>query len=162
MLTPVLLTIHTILVLALVGVVLLQRSEGGALGMGGGGGGGLMSGRGAANVLTRTTTILGAAFFVTSLLLAMTSDTGVSEADIRRDLTGEDQTQINETDGGDIDATDLPGFEITPPVAADDATPVLPDLPTDLQPIPDNIPEVEGASDIDESGADDAEGENPQ
>jgi preprotein translocase subunit SecG len=58
------------LVLALIGVVLLQKSEGGALGMGGGGGG-LMSSRGTANVLTRTTAILGAGFFATSVLLAI-------------------------------------------------------------------------------------------
>jgi preprotein translocase subunit SecG len=60
----------------LVGVVLLQRSEGGALGgLGGGGGGlgGLMTGRGAANVLTRTTAILAAAFFATSIALSVLS-----------------------------------------------------------------------------------------
>jgi preprotein translocase subunit SecG len=55
---------------ALVGIVLMQRSEGGALGIGGGGDG-FMSGRGAANLLTRTTAILAAVFFATSLLLAM-------------------------------------------------------------------------------------------
>ena len=55
---------------ALVGVVLLQRSEGGALGIGGGGGG-FMTGRGAANFLTRVTAGLAAAFFVTSLLLTL-------------------------------------------------------------------------------------------
>ena len=49
----VLLVIHIMIALALIGVVLLQRSEGGALGIGGGGGGGFMTGRGAANFLTR-------------------------------------------------------------------------------------------------------------
>jgi preprotein translocase subunit SecG len=53
---------------ALVGVVLVQRSEGGALGIGGGG---FMTGRGAANALTRLTTYLGAAFFATSIALAL-------------------------------------------------------------------------------------------
>ena len=68
----VLLIIHIMLALALIGVVLLQRSEGGALGIGGGGGGGgFMSGRGAANFLTRATAGLAAAFFATSLLLAL-------------------------------------------------------------------------------------------
>ncbi len=57
--------------LALIGVVLLQRSEGGALGMGGGGGGGFMTGRGAANLLTRVTAGLAAGFFATSLLLSL-------------------------------------------------------------------------------------------
>jgi preprotein translocase subunit SecG len=68
----VLLIIHIMLALALIGVVLLQRSEGGALGIGGGGGGGgFMSGRGAANFLTRATAGLAAAFFATSLILAL-------------------------------------------------------------------------------------------
>jgi preprotein translocase subunit SecG len=68
---PIVLVIHLLLAIALVGVVLLQRSEGGALGMGGGGGGNLMTGRAAGNLLTRTTAILAGAFFLTSLGLAM-------------------------------------------------------------------------------------------
>lgn len=68
----IILVIHLLIALGLVGAVLLQRSEGGGLGMGGsGGGGGFMSGRGAANLLTRTTAILAAMFFVTSLALAI-------------------------------------------------------------------------------------------
>ncbi|MBI3444367.1 MAG: preprotein translocase subunit SecG [Magnetospirillum sp.] len=69
---PIILVIHLILAISLVGVILLQRSEGGALGIGGGGGGGgLMSGRAAGNLLTRTTGILATAFFITSLALAL-------------------------------------------------------------------------------------------
>ena len=69
-----LLVIHVFLAIALIGVVLLQRSEGGALGsLGGGGGGGGMGGfmtaRGSANLLTRATAILAALFFVTSIVL---------------------------------------------------------------------------------------------
>ncbi len=73
--TTVILVIHLILAIALVGIVLLQRSEGGALGMGGGGGGmgGFMTGRGAADLLTRTTAILAAGFMATSLTLAILS-----------------------------------------------------------------------------------------
>ncbi len=67
---PILLVIHLLLAIALVGVVLLQRSEGGALGMGGGGGG-LLTGQAAGNLLTRTTAILAGAFFLTSLGLAI-------------------------------------------------------------------------------------------
>lgn len=68
----VLLILHVMIALALIGVVLLQRSEGGALGMGGGGGGGgFMTGRGAANFLTRVTAGLAAAFFTTSLILSL-------------------------------------------------------------------------------------------
>jgi preprotein translocase subunit SecG len=60
------------LVLSLIGVVLLQRSEGGGLGIGGsGGGGGFMSSRGTTNMLTRTTAILAGLFFVTSLMLSI-------------------------------------------------------------------------------------------
>ncbi len=69
----VVLAIHLILAAALVGVVLLQRSEGGALGIGGGGGGGMsgfLTGRSAGNMLTRTTAVLAALFIVTSLALA--------------------------------------------------------------------------------------------
>ncbi len=67
----VLLVIHMMIAAALVGVVLLQKSEGGALGIGGGGGGGFLTGRGQANLLTRTTAILAAAFFATSLGLTL-------------------------------------------------------------------------------------------
>jgi preprotein translocase subunit SecG len=67
----VVLVIHLLVALALVGVVLLQRSEGGGLGVGGGTMGGFMTARGSANLLTRTTAILAAAFFVTSLALAI-------------------------------------------------------------------------------------------
>jgi preprotein translocase subunit SecG len=65
-----LLVIHLLIASALVGMVLIQRSEGGALGMGGGGGG-FMTGRGAANLLTRITAGLAAGFFATSILLAV-------------------------------------------------------------------------------------------
>jgi preprotein translocase subunit SecG len=66
----ILLILHLMIAASLVGVVLLQRSEGGALGIGGGGGG-FMSGRGAANFLTRVTAGLAAAFFATSMLLTL-------------------------------------------------------------------------------------------
>ncbi|TKA94139.1 preprotein translocase subunit SecG, partial [Cereibacter changlensis] len=66
----VVLTVHLILALLLVGIVLVQRSEGGGLGMGGGGGG-AMSGRAAANVMTRLTWILAAAFIGTSITLTI-------------------------------------------------------------------------------------------
>lgn len=65
----VVLIIHIMLAIALIAVVLLQRSEGGALGIGGGGG--LMTGRGAANFLTRVTAGLAVAFFATSLVLSI-------------------------------------------------------------------------------------------
>lgn len=67
----VLLIIHFMLCAGLIGLILMQRSEGGALGVGGGGPGGLMSGRGAANLLTRTTSVLAVGFFITSILLTV-------------------------------------------------------------------------------------------
>jgi preprotein translocase subunit SecG len=67
----VVIVIHLMLVLALIGVVLLQKSEGGGLGLGGGGPSGFLSSRGTANVLTRTTAFLALGFFVTSLLLSI-------------------------------------------------------------------------------------------
>ena len=63
--------IHLMIVLAMTGLVLLQKSEGGGLGMGGGGGGGFLSTRGTSNMLTRSTAILAAIFFATSLLLSI-------------------------------------------------------------------------------------------
>jgi len=81
----VLLVIHLMIAAALCAVVLLQRSEGGALGIGSGGGaGGFMTGRGTANMLTRLTAGLAAAFFVTSIsltLLAHQSRRAVSPLD---------------------------------------------------------------------------------
>src|SRR5215831_13716914 len=67
--TTVLLVIHIMIAIALIAVVLLQRSEGGALGIGGGGG--FMTGRSAGNALTKTTAVLAAAFFATSLSLTL-------------------------------------------------------------------------------------------
>jgi preprotein translocase subunit SecG len=67
----VIIIIHLMIVLTMVGLILLQKSEGGGLGMGSGGGGGFLSTRGTTNVLTRTTAILAAAFFATSLILSI-------------------------------------------------------------------------------------------
>ena len=72
--SEVILVIHLLIALGLIGSVLLQRSEGGALGIGGGGGGGgMFTARGAGSALTRTTAILAAAFFVTSITLTILS-----------------------------------------------------------------------------------------
>ncbi len=70
--TTVLLIVHLFVTLALIGLVLIQRSEGGGLGIGSSQGmGAFMGGRGTANLLTRTTAILGAMFFALSLTLAL-------------------------------------------------------------------------------------------
>lgn len=102
----VLIVIHLMIVVALVGVVLLQRSEGGALGIGGGGGGGnFMSARGAANALTRTTAILAAAFFATSIGLGVLS--GVEGGSVLDNIPV--QNQDGGTGEGILDQ--LPGAE---------------------------------------------------
>ncbi len=69
----IILVIHLIIALVLIGAILLQRSEGGALGIGGSGGGGgnLFSARGVGNGLTRATAILAVAFFATSITLTI-------------------------------------------------------------------------------------------
>ncbi|MEP3892053.1 MAG: preprotein translocase subunit SecG [Hellea sp.] len=69
--STVLLIVQLIISLILTGLILVQRSEGGALGIGGGGGGGLMSGRSATNSIARMTGILGAVFIVNCLALSV-------------------------------------------------------------------------------------------
>jgi preprotein translocase subunit SecG len=80
--TTIILIIHILIALAMVGVILLQRSEGGALGIGGGGMGGFLSGRGQANLLTRTTAFLAAGFVITSLVLAILASRQAERASI--------------------------------------------------------------------------------
>lgn len=88
--SDVLLVIHLLVALALIGVILLQKSEGGALGIGGGGGaggmGGLMTGRSTANLLTRTTAVLAACFIGLSLLHTIVADNGSRGTSITDDL----------------------------------------------------------------------------
>ena len=79
--TTILLTIHILIAVALVGTVLLQRSEGGGLGIGGSQGG-FMTARGTATLMTRVTAILAACFFATSLGLAILAGAGTSSVSI--------------------------------------------------------------------------------
>ena len=93
----VLIVVHLIIVLSLIAVVLLQRSEGG-LGLGGGGGGGVsgfMTGRGQANALTRATAILAALFFTTSIALAIMAHRSAAPRSI---LDGTEQQGQTQTD----------------------------------------------------------------
>ena len=78
----VILIVHLVVALFLIAVVLLQRSEGGALGMGGGGGGDLLSGRGATNALTKATWGLGAAFIATSMILTILAVRGTRDTSV--------------------------------------------------------------------------------
>ncbi|MFG1402375.1 preprotein translocase subunit SecG [Xanthobacter sediminis] len=96
----VLIVIHLLVVLALIGVVLIQRSEGGGLGIGGGGGGGgFFTARGTANVLTRATAILALLFFITSLALTIVAGWGRGPRSI---LAPAGQTQSAPQSGGTI------------------------------------------------------------
>jgi preprotein translocase subunit SecG len=109
----VVLTIHLLVCVALIGLVLLQRSEGGALGMGGGGSGALMSGRGAADALARMTQIAGFAFLITSLLLTVLSGSASSQGRSVLDL--------------------IPRQERTAPLPAPTPAPVTPARPDPTQ-----------------------------
>ena len=85
----VLIVIHLLIVVAMAGVILLQRSEGGALGMGGGGGN-FMSSRGKGDLLTRTTSILAAGFFLTSITLTIFANFNDSGSSILDRVPGQE------------------------------------------------------------------------
>ena len=96
---------HIIIAIALIGVVLLQRSEGGALGIGGGSGS-FLSAAGAGSALTRTTMILAALFFATSILLTV-----LSRSETRT-------LQLGTKPSGAVTAPQsLPGGPVSPPPA---------------------------------------------
>jgi preprotein translocase subunit SecG len=123
----VLIVIHLMVVVALVGVVLLQRSEGGGLGIGGGSG--FMTARGAANALTRTTGILAIAFFATSLALSILARYGERPIDILDRAPVERGTQQQGAPGGGI-LNQLGGSNRpTPPASSEPAQPATPAQP---------------------------------
>jgi preprotein translocase subunit SecG len=106
----VVLIVHLLLALALIGVVLLQRSEGGGLGMGGGGG--VVSGRAAATALAKLTWLFAIAFICTSIALTIFA---------ARDAAG---TSVIDQIGGDVSAPApelpaLPGGDLLPPGSGD-------------------------------------------
>ena len=110
----ILIVIHLMVVIALVGVVLLQRSEGGGLGIGGGSG--FMSARGSANTLTRTTGMLAIAFFATSLALSLHARYGERPLDI---LDRVPASQQGAPGGGAGILDQLGGDSTTPPSGND-------------------------------------------
>ncbi len=121
--SAVILVIHLMVAIALVASVLLQRSEGGALGMGGGGGGGgFMSGRGAANALTRTTTILAVAFFATSITLTLLARNSEAPRSI---FDGVTPTQSSGPDAGNTNNS-APSGDVLPNIG----TPKTPEGPS--------------------------------
>jgi preprotein translocase subunit SecG len=117
----VLLLIHVMVSVALVGLVLLQRSEGGALGIGGGGG--FMTGRSAGNALTKTTAVLAACFFATSLALSiLASQHGPAPSIL---------APTGQGGGGGLAPLQIPGAPApaTPQAPADPQAPAAPQAP---------------------------------
>ena len=138
-----LLTVHLLLTVILIGVILLQRSEGGALGIGGGPNS-FLQGRGRANLLTRTTAILATAFLSTSLLLAVLSNKGEQDSIFDELLV---QSQEEEQDSlltgvPDLVFPELPDsttIEIPDPTLSEDAESVVSEVPDVALPeVPDS------------------------
>jgi preprotein translocase subunit SecG len=96
----VLIVIHLMLVASMIGVVLLQKSEGGGLGIGSTGG--FMSSRGTSNVLTRTTAILAAGFFATSLVLSILAGMDRKPRSIIQNTSGPAQQAPGGGQGGGV------------------------------------------------------------
>ena len=116
----VVLIIHLLLALTLIGVVLLQRSEGGGLGMGSGGGNtGVMSGRGAASALSKATWILAIGFIITSMtltIIAAQKSAGSSVIDRLGDIEPAKKQ----------DDIELPAIKNLLPPSTDDTAPLIP------------------------------------
>lgn len=128
----VILVIHILASIVLTALVLLQKSEGGGLGLGGGGGGGnsIMSGRGTAGALVRTTIMIGALFFGTSLTLtSIASRSGDRMTDVERSLGGDE-----------VPATGQPGdlFDPSTPLLEGQQGVVVPDEAVTPLPETDN------------------------
>lgn len=102
--------VHVAIAVALVGVVLLQKSEGGALGMGGGGMSGFMTGRSTGNLLTRVTMILASAFFLTSIVLVW--------------LSNATQAPRSLMDQGPAPTREVPSAPVTPAAPAEPSPPL--------------------------------------
>ena len=101
----ILVVLHVLFATAIVGLVLLQRSEGGGLGMGGGGGGGggggmggFMSARGTANLLTRATAIAATLFFISSLTLTIVMSQQATPTSIVDAIPAEGTQAVPEAD----------------------------------------------------------------
>ena len=112
-----LLIVQTLIATALVAVILMQRSEGGGLGVGGSSGG-LMTARGAADFLTRATAILGGIFVVLSILLA-------AIAGVTRQAPTVDTSLVQEQPVVPVQQAPVAPAQQAP--AANDAAPVVPD-----------------------------------
>jgi preprotein translocase subunit SecG len=161
--TTVVIVVHLMVVLAMIGLVLLQRSEGGALGIGGGQGA-FLSGRSAGNVLTRSTAVLAMAFFLTSLSLALISKYQSRPTDILERIPSQTapattQAPTPPTESAPATAEDLlkqlggaatpapapSGGPQTPPTSGGAATPAAPE-PAPAASAPAPVPEAAPAT----------------
>ncbi len=112
----VILVAHLFLAIAIIGLVLLQRSEGGGLGFGGGGGGlgGVASPQSTANILTKATAICAAAFFCTSLILGVLASQHSRENGSLAAALQEAQSSIEApVDGAPATSEELPTVPVT-------------------------------------------------
>ncbi|SDG77703.1 preprotein translocase subunit SecG [Pelagibacterium luteolum] len=144
----VLIVAYLLIVIAMIVVILLQRSEGGGLGMGGGGGGGgFMSARGSANLLTRTTAILGTLFMVTAIGLTILSQTDNRSSSIlsqaAQNPDGSQTTVLDALDAlgggnGDLNVPAQPateGSDVVAPAAEPSETDVTAPAPVVDEPV---------------------------
>ena len=129
----VILTVHLLACIAMVAVIMLQRSEGGVQGLSGGGTGGIISGRGAASVLVRTTMICAGIFFCTSLVMTrLNADEGAKPNDYEKEIQ-----KVNS--GTNILGTTTPAPG-APASATPAPVPATPDPFAALTPAPSGLP----------------------
>jgi len=136
----ILLVVLVIVAVTMIGAVLIQRSEGGALGIGGGGPGAMFSARGSANFLTRVTAGLGAVFMILSLVLAIlsrNSDEGLSVMDTTTAPVEQGSNELQPFDSEDYDPDALDG-DSAPSVPEADAKE---DAAEPEPPIPESAPQ---------------------
>ena len=130
----VVLVVHILIAAFLVGIILIQKNEGGLGGLGGssgsGGMGGLLAGRTQANLLTRTTAVLAAAFFVTSVALAVFSSHGgrdVLVPEVSQPVGGAKILPLPTTNGSTLPATGTGSAPVLPaPAVPAPAQPAAP------------------------------------
>jgi preprotein translocase subunit SecG len=150
----VLIVAYLLIVIAMIVVILLQRSEGGGLGMGGGGGGNFMSSRGSANLLTRTTAILGTLFMVTAIGLTIISQTDRSSTSIldqaAQNADGSPATVLDALDAMGTQNDDL-AVPSQPAAANDDL--VVPAVPEETAPAEADEPAAAEQPEVIDPGA---------
>jgi len=122
----VIIVVHLLIVLTMIGLILLQRSEGGGLGMGSSGG--FMTTRGTTNVLSRTTAFLAAAFFATSMILSIVAGMDRRPTSILNNTgapvaPGSPTAPLGSGSGGVLDALKQQG---QPPAAPQPSGPQVP------------------------------------